>query len=88
MTGVLFHAGLRFRLYEISRPGRGGDKGSKPGAGLDAGLAVLLAEFFEGEGGFADAGLGGLVVNLVNVFLDSSDLLLDFCDNCFHCVVV
>ena len=54
---------------------------------LEAGFAILLAEFLEGEGGFADAGLGGFVVDLVDVLLDCSDLLLDFSDNCFHCVV-
>ena len=54
---------------------------------LDAGLAVFLTELLEGEGGLADTGLGGLVVNLVDVLLDDSDLLFDFGDNCFHCFV-
>ena len=54
---------------------------------LDAGLAVFLTELLEGKGGLADTGLGGLVVNLVDVLLDSSDLFLDLGDNCFHCFV-
>ena len=51
---------------------------------LHAHFAVLFASFLEGEGGFADAGLGGLVVNLVDVSQDSGDLGLDFSDDLFH----
>jgi len=51
---------------------------------LHALFAVLLACFFEGEGGLADAGLGGLVVNLVDVGQDSIDLGLDFSNDLFH----
>ncbi len=54
---------------------------------LDAGLAVFLTELLESEGGLADTGLGGLVVNLVDVLLDSSDLLFDLGDNSVHCFV-
>lgn len=56
--------------------------------GLDAGFAIFLTEFLEGEGGLADACACGLVVYLVDVFLDSSDLLLDLSDNSFHDNVV
>ena len=53
---------------------------------LDAGFAILLTNLFEGEGSFADASLGGLVVDLVDVLLDSSNLLFDLGDNSFHFV--
>ena len=55
---------------------------------LDAGFTILLAEFLEGEGSFTDASLGGFVVNLVDVLFDSSNLLLDLCNNSFHDVWV
>lgn len=52
--------------------------------GLDTGLAVFLTKFLENEGGLANAGLGGLVVYLVNVLCNSSNLLFHFGDNSFH----
>ena len=51
---------------------------------LHALFAILLACFLEGEGGFADAGLCGLVVYLVDVSQDSVHLGLDFSDDLFH----
>lgn len=41
---------------------------------LDAGLAIFLAELGELEGSLANTGLGGFVVNLVDVGRDSGDL--------------
>ena len=55
---------------------------------LQAGLAVLLAELLEGEGGLADTGLGSFVTDLVDVGLDGRDLLLDLCNNFFHDVQI
>ena len=54
---------------------------------LHALFAVLLPGFFKCKGGLADAGLGGLVVHLVDVGADSFDLLLDFSDDLFHVVL-
>lgn len=51
---------------------------------LYAGLAVLLANLLEGEGGLADTGAGGLVVYFVNVVHDGSNLLFQLGNNFFH----
>ena len=56
--------------------------------GLDAGLAIFLTEFLEGEGSLANASACSLVLLLVDVLLDSSDLLLNLSDNSFHDVLV
>ena len=53
---------------------------------LHADFAVFLAEFLKGEGSLADAGLGCLVADLVDVSLDGIELLFDLGDNRFHTV--
>ena len=60
----------------------------KEDPGLDAGLAIFLTEFLEGEGSLANASACSLVLLLVDVLLDSSDLLLNLSDNSFHDVLV
>ncbi len=51
---------------------------------LHANLTILLSEFLESEGSLANASLCSLVLNLVDVSGDSSELLLDLGNNLFH----
>ena len=56
----------------------------KEDPGLDAGLAIFLTEFLEGEGSLANASLGGFVLEFVDVGQDGGELIFDLSSELLH----